>query len=404
MQKTAKTRVTLITEIAKLTDTNPEDWFLFYRARDALKIVADALSQRFNETGEVLAPAFTCCTAITPFISSGHKMRYIDIDSNSLGVNPDLVALSKKTRAILMQNTFGLIDDSAYARVETKIKDYFEQSRIGEKPIIIEDSAHCATFMAKRQSGHYFADVSVHSFGFLKLLNRSIYGAAMWVNPNMEDKTLYRTIITDCATVANLGFYRRFTTRTFRWQNRIYTRLPQKISRVVRRFLADTGFYNAGIQRCEKLGIFPGKPRKPSVWIMKMNLNGLRDLSKNVKMRIMKQKRLCEELDSIAEITIPTMVKNEIDQNPLLYFPLVLQNSGQVQDLLQILNKNAIFASTLYNPLLFPGVLEAKKFYLQNVEGLEATRKVETGILTIPLNISENQIEYVIETLKSYFK
>ena len=106
------------------------DVYLFNSGRSALYTLLKALE--IGEGDEVLIQAFTCIAVPDPVIWTGAKTIFVDID-DSLNIDPEAIErhINHKTRAIIVQHTFGI---PAQISTITKIAQKHNL-------IIIEDAA-----------------------------------------------------------------------------------------------------------------------------------------------------------------------------------------------------------------------------------------------------------------------
>ncbi len=93
-----------------------------------------------EEGDEVLATPLTCLATNMPIIANGFKIKWVDVDPETLNMN--LVDLEKKittrTKAIIVVHWGGYpVDLDELKKIQERV-----QKRIGFKPAIIEDCAH----------------------------------------------------------------------------------------------------------------------------------------------------------------------------------------------------------------------------------------------------------------------
>ena len=199
--------------LALRSHTDPRDWYLVFKARYGMEAVFRALKECEGE-GDVLTQLFTCCTAIDPILSAGMNPVYSDIDPSSLHAAEPVGDLQAK--AVLVQHTFGLIDDDYIARVRQSLPS----------ALLLEDCAHCVTRMA-RDGDEPIADISIHSFGVQKILPTR-FGGAMWVNPKLAEREpeLDAAIRRHLSALSPLSTRLNILTRLYVNQNRVLSRLP----------------------------------------------------------------------------------------------------------------------------------------------------------------------------------
>lgn len=87
--------------MAAKTATNPEDWFLTFRSREALQIIASELSKQ-DKRGRIAIQPLTCSTVPASIIAGNMVPEYIDILPNTLSL--DFCKLKNK-RAAIIKNT-----------------------------------------------------------------------------------------------------------------------------------------------------------------------------------------------------------------------------------------------------------------------------------------------------------
>jgi perosamine synthetase len=94
--------------ISKYLDIDAPCIFLFWKGRVGLYAILKAID--IKEGDEVVLHAFTCVVAVNPIIYLGAKPVYVDIDPLTLNIDHKKIEekITKKSKVILAQNTFGL--------------------------------------------------------------------------------------------------------------------------------------------------------------------------------------------------------------------------------------------------------------------------------------------------------
>ena len=94
--------------IAAFLECDLERIFLYWKGRVALYSILKAME--LNKDDEVIIPALTCVVVPNAIIYAGLKPVYVDVDQNTFNINVSLIesAITKKTKVIICQNTFGL--------------------------------------------------------------------------------------------------------------------------------------------------------------------------------------------------------------------------------------------------------------------------------------------------------
>ena len=107
---------------------------------------------------------------------------YVDIDTETYNASPNAVldAVTSKTKAIILQNTFGLAPD--YEPVMSQVKD---------KGIwVIGDCAHGLGARYKGKEEGTIADLSFYSFQWTKPITAGLGGVAITQNKTLAKFSL----------------------------------------------------------------------------------------------------------------------------------------------------------------------------------------------------------------------
>ena len=106
--------------------------YSFGSGRMSLYVILDALNIKKND--EIILPAFTCVVVVNALIYRGIKPIFVDINMNDFNIDSSQIEkkITKKTRAIYAQNTFGLLCDIKFLN---KISSKYNIP-------VIEDAAH----------------------------------------------------------------------------------------------------------------------------------------------------------------------------------------------------------------------------------------------------------------------
>lgn len=129
-----------------------------------------------QEGDEVLATALTCTASNFPILANGFKIKWVDIDPETLNMDLDDLErkISPKTKAIMLVHWGGYPNDL------DRIKDIQNKSNAlyGFKPAIIEDGAHS---FGSKYKGKYLGNhgnIVMYSFQAIKHIT-SIDGGAL---------------------------------------------------------------------------------------------------------------------------------------------------------------------------------------------------------------------------------
>lgn len=115
-----------------------------------------------GEGDEVILPSFSCLVIANPVLWVGAKPVYVDINPNNFNLDyEDLKKkLTPKTKAVLVQHTFGLPIEME------KVREI-----VGKDVKIIEDCAHSLGGVYKGQKIGTIGDASVLTFGIEKVIS-----------------------------------------------------------------------------------------------------------------------------------------------------------------------------------------------------------------------------------------
>lgn len=117
---------------------------LFYKGRQAIGEALKIL--KIGSGDEVIVQAFTCVAVVDPILKAGAKPVYVDVAPRS--VNPPLssikVAVTPKTRAVILQHTLGYVNPE-----NDEIVEWCAKNNIA----VIQDLAHSlGSLILKRPS------------------------------------------------------------------------------------------------------------------------------------------------------------------------------------------------------------------------------------------------------------
>lgn len=151
--------------------------YTFDSGRSSLYFALKALNIGIGD--EVLAPGYTCVVVPNAIKYTGAKPVYVDI-KNDLNINTELIEekISDKTKAIILQHTFGL---PANIKKLREIADKHDLS-------IVEDCAHSLGAKYNNKKVGTFGDISIFSFGSNKVVSSVRGGIAITNNKKYGDK------------------------------------------------------------------------------------------------------------------------------------------------------------------------------------------------------------------------
>jgi len=152
--------------------------YLFNSGRSALLGILSAFGVRSGD--EVIVQAFTCVAVPNSVLWAGATPVFCDID-DSYNLNPSDVKakITKKTKAIVVQHTFGIPADM----------DAIMTIAHNHNLIVIEDMAHALGATYKGKSLGTFGDAAFFSFGRDKAVS-SVWGGAAIVRKSLGPQSV----------------------------------------------------------------------------------------------------------------------------------------------------------------------------------------------------------------------
>lgn len=165
-------------EIAKILQCDPENLFLYWKGRVALYAALRAIGIKEND--EIILPAFTCVVVPNAIIYLKAKPVYVEINPENYNSYFDQIEqrITKRTRIIISQNTFGLSSD-----IE-KIVELAKKYNL----ITIEDCTHgFGGFYNGKPNGSY-CDFAFYSTQWNKPFSTGIGGFLLVNNKNYLTK------------------------------------------------------------------------------------------------------------------------------------------------------------------------------------------------------------------------
>lgn len=142
--------------------------------RNAVRLALQALHVGPND--EVLLQAFTCVSVPGPVLWLGAHPVYVDILPETFTMDPEDLRrkISPKSRAVIVQHTFGLPADL------TPILAIAKERGLP----VIEDCAHALGSTYQGQRVGTFGDAAIFSFGRDKVIS-SVFGGALILAPHV---------------------------------------------------------------------------------------------------------------------------------------------------------------------------------------------------------------------------
>lgn len=383
--------------MAELTNTDARDWFLVTKARQGMQVVLDVARTATGRT-EVATQLFTCVTAVNPILAAGLTPRYVDIDENTLMVDPALLEVDDKTCAVVLQRTFGLVDEST--------SNALREAAHHAGALLLEDAAHCVGNMARNASGAPVADVSVHSFGVEKMLPGVYFGGAVWVNPQMPNEVVAQAIREALQSLPPMDARLDKAAQRYRNQVRVLTRMPGRVAKALRASWERKGTFEPAVSVQERQGQCNHDPSSPSTWVALQALDALDDLE-----RIYLVCRECVSgyMSAVREghldgLFVPGAALST-DAQPLLRFPVFVQDEAQARSIAEAVAGLGYYVPDWPRPLLVPGVLDPVPYGLEDgTEAWPVSQRLSAGIVALPTDIDSSRVADVVKAVRSVLK
>jgi len=334
---------------------------------------------------EVIMPSFTCVVIVNSVLATGAKPVYVDTDPKTFNIDLDKLKekVNEKTKAILVQHTFGIPVD-----VE-KVREL-----VGENVKIIEDTAHILG--GKTRDGRKFGvlgDASVHTFGIEKMMTTMRGGMVL-----VKDERVYESLKNKQAGLPNFSSLRIFVwlLNPIIWA--IATPLyyvgigKLTIGRIISKIGHKIGAMGNMVEDCEYGGCWPEwMPAKMPGVLATVGRNQLKklDMFNEHRKRIAKiyDKELGLEFSKISGYT------------PLRY-PILVENPREAQ---KALKKEHVILGNWYNKILFTDekYLNELGFDKQKYPDVQMLAKKIINLPTF-VGVDENDASMIAQKVLNY--
>ncbi|MCM3535644.1 MULTISPECIES: DegT/DnrJ/EryC1/StrS family aminotransferase [Cellulosimicrobium] len=372
--------------LADRTGTDPADWFLVFKARYGMEVVFRALAEA-RGPGDVVTQVFTCSTAVDPVLVAGLRPVYAEVSPATVAIDPDRLAVGPGTRAVVLQNTFGIVDEPAARRLRDAARS------VGA--LLVEDSAHCVGRLARDADGTPVADVSFHSFGVEKLLPTR-FGGAVWVSPAL-DPALRAATVAALDALPVVGPRLDLAARSFRTQVRVLNRLPGAAAGKVRGALTAVGAYEPAIAPVENRGGLAHPPQRPSAWVVDRMVDALRSSGDTEARRADTVAEYVRGLSGVVEV--PAGIG---ERAPLVRFPFFAPDAATADRLVAELTAAGFYVGKWYRPALFPGPDDPAVYgYTPGDPALATTEDLVARVVNLPTTVGVATARRLVEAVRS---
>lgn len=375
--------------LARRSGTNPDDWFLVYRARHGMLACLRELA-RLRGAGSVLTQLATCCTAVDPIVAAGLRPVYGDISAQTLALDPEALPEVSDLRALVDQHSFGYIDQAS--------SQALREVAHTQQALLVEDCAHCVGRLATDAFGAPLADVSFHSFGVEKMLP-TYFGGAVWVNPDLSDAQLRDALRAALAALPEPDARLARAMRGYGTQIRVLNHLPHAWARGLRGWLARRGLFEPAIAPAEMAGAVAHEPLAMDAWSCEQVLAPFEELEYTSDLRVCALAAFERALSTLPEVRVSKAVL--ASGQPLLRLPVNLLTDEQADAAIAAIAGLGLYAVPWYRPLLYPGVSDAAAYGFDgSLDAYPQTAHAAVGALALPCDLTEVQVASVVEALR----
>jgi dTDP-4-amino-4,6-dideoxygalactose transaminase len=386
----------LLKQNENLIEISKESIFLFNRGRDSIYFYLKALE--LNEGDEVIVQAFTCVAVVAPILWNKLKPVYVDIDSK--GFNMDLSLLeekiTKKTRAIVVQHTFGNLIDMKMVKdiVEKANKEREQKERIK----IIEDAAHIfpSDFKGEYSKLGKYSDMLLFSFSQDKSISSTQGAASIILDEDALDiaienyselhkpskkESLYNARYIKLWSLIKKYYFTNLIPFTNITIGRVLIILFRNLGLIRKQAKADTTEF-AGIEKLSQVQAV-------------LLSNQLKKISK------INQKR--EKISRFYHSNLKESFRFKTENGLLLRYPILLDNRREIKK--RLLEKEIIagnWYSSPVHPLASEELVEAD----YKLGSCPIAEKVGKNILNLPTNVevTEEDAKEIVEIINNFAK
>lgn len=315
-----------------------------------------------KKNDEIIVPATTFATVVSPIYQLGLKPVYIDIEDKTWNINSELIssAITKKTKLIMIVHQLGFPADMK------KINQIAKNNNL----LVLEDccEAHGALF-GKKIIGS-MSDISTFSFFVAHNITTGEGGMILTNNKKLNDSM---RSVREFGRLIN--FKKRFST---------YGKMKNYDSRYM--------FVKLGYN-LRMTDIAAG-----------IGLEQLKKLKSINKIRRKNAKYLTTKLSVIKSLYIPSSFKNDLCA--YYGYPIMLINKKYSRNkLCSYLEKNNIETRAIMGGCL-PDQLAFKDLKHKIIGNLNVSREVKNNAFFIGIHsaLSKKNLDYIADTIKSFFE
>ncbi len=353
----------------------------FVSGRGAMYTILKAL--RIGKGDEVILQSFTCVAVPNAILATGAKPCYVDInDLTTINVKDLQKKISKKTKAIIVQHTFGIPSEM----------DEILGIAKAHKIVVIEDCAHIIGGVYKGKKLGTFGDAAFFSFGRDKAFSSVFGGMAITNNKNLgntisqlQEKQGYPSFFWVAQQLFHpIAFFFILPLYNFFSLGKIFLFVLQKLSLLSFPVLLQE-------KQGKTLPVFAKKLPNSLAFLALFQLQRI-DIFNNTRKTITEF-----YIKELSRTGYDVLYKNIM---PLLRFPFVCKKREEV---LQALKKHGIYVGNWYAEIIDPkGVDLNKVFYKKGMcPNAENIAKNIINLPTYPI-LKIEDAKKIVEILKNY--
>ncbi len=350
--------------------------FLFLTGRAALYHVLQALTLKRGD--EVVVVGFTCEAVVLPITALGLKPVYVDIEPDTFGPNVDDVQkkITKRTRVLILQHTFGIVPSHRAKLLEIAKKNDMT---------VIEDLAHgFAPGYFKKETED---TIKLLSFGRSKAIS-SVFGGAIVTN----DDNLITRLKSIEKRLAQPSFFfliraikYKLLALIIRWTYDIF------IGKALHFILSATDILTREITTREKEGRFDGYFNK--VYPNALAYLGIHQFKKFEQIQDSRSSIVAYYNGAISKKLERARLAR--GKNPLIRYPVLIDNRDEV---LAAFAKKNIFLGRWYDQPVGPNGLDLGRVGYRR-GSCPVAESVCDKIINLPTYISLRQAKRIVNLL-----
>lgn len=351
---------------------------LFSSGRSALTALLTACG--VGQGDEVILQAFTCMVVPNAIRFAGATPKYVDIDG-SANIDPSNLekAITSKTKAIIVQHTFGTpADMDAIMRIANTYR-----------VLVIEDCAHALGAVYKGRKVGTIGDGAIFSFGRDKILS-SVFGGAAIVKDNQIAQKLHD--IEQKASYPSVGWIAQQLCHPIA-TSIILPLYPSGIGKLLLVVLQKLHILSFPVSKSELLGNRPKKyiQRYPNALAYLL----MRQLQKSDRYFKNRQTISSYYERKLKNMHIPYLDNRETSAR--LRFGMI---TDQAQRILRSAKPKGVLLGNWYHNVVDPVGSDMSKAGYEKGSCPKAEQLAKT-IVNLPTRITQKQADWVIQNIQS---